>query len=699
MVETRITEPYDYLAAQPDKDIHKQLVGACNFWFKIDEASLATIGKSVSMLHNAVLLSVENLIYASIDDLQNNSNLRHGRPSAHIVYGMAQTIYSANHAKLRAQKNLSILTQGPVLTSIFNEELQNLYRGQGMDVCWRETPTNPTEGDYLHMASYKAGGLFRLEIRLMQAVSESSVDLNILPDLIGMITQLQDDYLNLTSQPMTSAERYCSDLEAGRFSFPIIHAIRNDPSVSKWMLRTLRSKPKDDHTKRQAVNVMTLITGSMEYTSEKLRELLRQMHHLLFGFGPRNTAFDEVWAQMTAYDIVALPEPVPCPVSVDGESNPQMRGMSIYANSDKRLFRTEDNQEPSYTYQLASVDTLLPYLVIRRLQSRNSLRIHSVPRKAMRLGWLPLLSSFCLITLSTSTPLPADEPGNNNLGLPYDSNALSIAQPRLSVRLPPPRFAITAASGTKPIRDRDIFELSIKVLSQVALTPFGISYRAHVYTVPNAPNIGLGVGGPGARHFTNYTVWGLTLATKYMVDNNSFRNWRFKLYYGTVFVGQIWYVNGNPILNVNDTNTTNDPALPPQTQITQLQDPQIPTLGAVPAIQFWPSGPGPQPTLNEVMMTIISGLSEIAPYDKDQKIANNYFSTNFAPYRGTLEINFSWPPLLAPAWYTFKFMIALLGFMAQKYINFLGQPGPPRLRVLVKQSAGGLEVGRGVLRI
>ncbi|KAL8847947.1 MAG: hypothetical protein Q9221_007012 [Calogaya cf. arnoldii] len=366
-----------------------------------------------------------------------------------------------------------------------------------------------------------------------------------------------------------------------------------------------------------------------------------------------------------------------------------------------RYFRHEKADSIMTGKGLASVDTL-PYLVIRMLQSQISYQEHipyAVPRKPMRLGWLLLLFSFCLITVTTSTPLPTDEHKESKLGLSSDSHALSIAQPRLSVRLPPPGFTITYASGNKPIKDRDIFELTIKVLSQVALTPFGNSYRAHIYTVPNAPNIGLGLGGPGARHFTNYTVWGLTLANKYMVDNNSFRNWRFKLYYQTVFVRQIWYVNGNPVLEANDTTTNNNPAFPPRTQIAELQDLELPTLGVVPAIQFPHSGPGPQPTLNEVMMTIISGLSEIAPYDSNQKIANNSFSTNFAPYRGTLEINFSWPPLLAPAWYTVKFMIALLYLMAQNYINFLGQPGPPRLQVLVKQSAGGPEVGRGVLRI
>lgn len=56
---------------------------------------------------------------------------------------------------------------------------------------------------------------------------------------------------------MASAKAYCDDLEEGKFSFPFIHAIRNDPSESGRMLDTLRTRPKDYHSKRQAVEYMT----------------------------------------------------------------------------------------------------------------------------------------------------------------------------------------------------------------------------------------------------------------------------------------------------------------------------------------------------------------------------------------------------------------------------------------------------------
>jgi geranylgeranyl pyrophosphate synthase len=49
-----------------------------------------------------------------------------------------------------------------------------LHRGQGLDLCWRDSLTCPTEEEYLEMVANKTGGLFRLAIKLMQMESENT---------------------------------------------------------------------------------------------------------------------------------------------------------------------------------------------------------------------------------------------------------------------------------------------------------------------------------------------------------------------------------------------------------------------------------------------------------------------------------------------------------------------------------------------
>jgi len=90
---------------------------------------------------------------------------------AHSIFGIAQTINSANYAYFRAQNELFVLGK-PKALDIFTEELLRLHRGQGMDLYWRDSLTCPTEEEYLEMVADKTGGLFRLAIKLIQLESE-----------------------------------------------------------------------------------------------------------------------------------------------------------------------------------------------------------------------------------------------------------------------------------------------------------------------------------------------------------------------------------------------------------------------------------------------------------------------------------------------------------------------------------------------
>lgn len=95
------------------------------------------------------------------------------------------------------------------------------------------------------------------------------------------------------------AKGYCDDLEEGKFSFPVIHAIWNDPSQSGWMLDSLRKRPSDESSKRQAVEYMTSVTRSMEYTTSTLEALMDQLKASLAELG-RNVAFEDILGRIQA---------------------------------------------------------------------------------------------------------------------------------------------------------------------------------------------------------------------------------------------------------------------------------------------------------------------------------------------------------------------------------------------------------------
>jgi len=254
--------PFDYLVNIPGKNIRKALIEAFNEWLHVPQESIEIINRVVAILHTASLL---------IDDVEDNSELRRGIPVAHAIYGIAQTLNTANYMYFVALQEL-VKLNNPTALHIYTEEMCNLHRGQGMDLFWRDTLTVPTEEEYLEMVGNKTGGLFRLAIKLMQAESPTEKNCVGVAGLLGVIFQIRDDYMNLWSSDYETNKGMCEDLTEGKFSFPIIHSIRANPN-SLVLINILKQKTKDETVKRYAVGYMEQ-TGSFAYCRKILDELL-----------------------------------------------------------------------------------------------------------------------------------------------------------------------------------------------------------------------------------------------------------------------------------------------------------------------------------------------------------------------------------------------------------------------------------------
>ncbi|GAQ12099.1 geranylgeranyl pyrophosphate synthase [Aspergillus lentulus] len=271
--EKIIWAPLDYLCSFPGKDIRGKLISAFNQWLQIPEDKLDVIKRVVGLLHSTSLL---------IDDIQDSSKLRRGFPVAHSIFGIAQTINSANFAYFWAQQELKKLGK-PEAMVIFTEEMLRLHRGQGLDLYWRDSLTCPTEEGYLEMVANKTGGLFRLAIKLMHMESENTKDCVPLVDLLGIIFQIRDDYQNLQSELYAKNKGFGEDITEGKFSYPIIHSIRSDLNNFQLM-SILKQKTEDEDVKRYAVRIVES-TGSFDYCRKRLASLTAEAREILKDFG------------------------------------------------------------------------------------------------------------------------------------------------------------------------------------------------------------------------------------------------------------------------------------------------------------------------------------------------------------------------------------------------------------------------------
>ena len=95
-----------------------------------------------------------------------------------------------------------------------------------------------------------------------------------LVNTIGLLFQILDDYKNLSSTTYTRNKGLAEDLTEGKFSFPIINAIRADTS-NMVLSNILKQKTNDLEVKRYAISYMEKM-GSFQYTRNVIDDLRKR---------------------------------------------------------------------------------------------------------------------------------------------------------------------------------------------------------------------------------------------------------------------------------------------------------------------------------------------------------------------------------------------------------------------------------------
>ncbi|KZT72460.1 terpenoid synthase [Daedalea quercina L-15889] len=292
--EMALLEPFTHIGSVQGKDIRGLMLAAFNTWLQVPADKLCTITKVVGMLHTASLL---------IDDIEDDAQLRRGIPASHKIYGIPQTINSANYVYFLAYQELFSLRSGVGVPAPHGQsdrlipfieldritaiaELLALHRGQGLELLWRDSLQCPTEEEYVSMVNQKTGGLFRVAVKLMMACSTKNTDVDYVPlvELFGVFYQIRDDYMNLQSSTYADNKGFAEDLTEGKFSFPVVHAVRADTS-NRQVLNVLQKRPTTPTLKRHTVNYLQNHTKSFDYTIKVLLSLENQIREEITRLG------------------------------------------------------------------------------------------------------------------------------------------------------------------------------------------------------------------------------------------------------------------------------------------------------------------------------------------------------------------------------------------------------------------------------
>ncbi|CAN9449237.1 unnamed protein product [Alternaria alternata] len=268
--------PFDYITSLPSKGVRDTFIDALNIWLNVPEPIVSRIKSLGNRLHAASLM---------LDDIEDGSNLRRGQPATHTVFGIAQTINSGCYEILQAVSEAQEL--GAAKVKIVLEELAELHIGQSYDLFWTFHTQCPSENEYLEMVNKKTGGLFRLLVRLLLASADCELlrvtqgaDIEELVSCIGIQYQVRDDYQNLHSPEYSAQKGFCEDLDEGKMSFPLVHALKNceDNAELYELLRQRRDIGYLSDEQKKLVLGQLDRAGSMKYTRDTLRRLQGEIH-------------------------------------------------------------------------------------------------------------------------------------------------------------------------------------------------------------------------------------------------------------------------------------------------------------------------------------------------------------------------------------------------------------------------------------
>ncbi|KAG0154509.1 hypothetical protein PDIDSM_04030 [Penicillium digitatum] len=216
-------------------------------------------------------------VLAKLDDVQDGSVLRRGKPVAHQIFGVGQTINTATYLMNEALSLIQMLS--PSAVSIYTDEMRNLQLGQGRDLHWSYHTHVPTPAQYTSMVDGKTGGLFRLISRLMrsEATMNSDLDISQFVTLLGRHFQIRDDYQNLQSEDYTKNKGFCDDLDEGKLSFPVILSMQ-PPGFSNTALTSVfkGSRKGEILSPEMKQYVLEEITARGAFTETKA--VLRKLH-------------------------------------------------------------------------------------------------------------------------------------------------------------------------------------------------------------------------------------------------------------------------------------------------------------------------------------------------------------------------------------------------------------------------------------
>jgi len=214
------------------------------------------------VIHNGTLV---------IDDIEDSSELRRGKPCTYKIFQMDIAVNAGNAMYylplllLMAQREkLSAEIQRDVY-EVYVQEMINLSMGQAMDIAWHRGIANADklgENNYLQMCAYKTGTLARMAAKTAAVIAGANrplvEKLGRFAESIGVAFQMQDDILDLTGQEFAKKKGGVGqDITEGKRSLMVIYTLKKANNADKKrFIEILNMHTSDQALRDEAIALM-----------------------------------------------------------------------------------------------------------------------------------------------------------------------------------------------------------------------------------------------------------------------------------------------------------------------------------------------------------------------------------------------------------------------------------------------------------
>ncbi|AHH06386.1 Dimethylallyltransferase [Borrelia crocidurae DOU] len=203
-----------------------------------------------------------------IDDIEDGSLKRRGKPSIHLIYGLDNSINTANliyflPAKLIQTSNLTT-SQKLIIYENFFTTLSNLHLGQGIDITLHNGTYIPSIEEYISLVEHKTSSLFGMAGFLAGILTNNENKAKNLYNTflnIGTYFQMIDDIKNIKDG--VKGKDFGDDLIEGKKSLPIIYFLREKNFDNKIIheLAKIKNQPIDK-VKEKILQFSNMINSS-----------------------------------------------------------------------------------------------------------------------------------------------------------------------------------------------------------------------------------------------------------------------------------------------------------------------------------------------------------------------------------------------------------------------------------------------------